>query len=215
MKRIAAYLLGMIVLSLLALAILMTPAQAQVTDNPITKPPSQWSGRVMNVDLSNAKGCMGGWVRPDRYRDWIAEYAFVDMSRLTDAQRTAVQAGISAEDIAGLVKLRTVNAYTDGKMDPALVPCRDKLRATLPPAPWVVAPYSTGKRPAYLLNADKTRGVQSGYADTTITLDGKTVPMWCKCTTRSVETTTSTYCSWATAKETVSTERVTLCREVK
>lgn len=192
-------------------ALLFGKAEAQVTDKPITTSPMTWAGRVVDVTPAPFRACVAGWTRDtDRYGDWLLAVAFVDYSRMTATQIAAHAAAFGNGDLAALSALHTVNV---SRSDPAVAPCIAKLTA---PAPvWQVASLASGKRPAYLLGADGKRGAQSGTADVKLSTGE---PMPCNCKVRSVETTTSTYCTWMMARQTVEpTEptRVTLCRENK
>src|SRR6185503_6862197 len=110
--------------------------------------------------------------------------------------------------VATLVGERNLNIhYVDAfappgvvfiKIDPVAEPCY--LATKAPPAPWVVAPITSGKRPAYLINPDGTRGKQQGTADVMLVGTAGPVPMWCQCgdSKRRIVTSSSTYCPWAT-----------------
>lgn len=210
MKALTRFLLGMIVLSILGMAGVMLfaqPARSQVTDLPVRSYPP--SDAVMSVDLFSGRACVAWWKRSeDRYGDYVLSRAAVDGTMLLAQARAEVEAGINARDLIALNKARTHN-LSDLFM--ALQPCLDKLPA--PPRAWIVAPIASGERPAYILNPDGTRGPQNGYVPTTLAGE----PHTCYCKTRSVETTSSTYCLPAQWKQTQESEqvRVTLCREVK
>lgn len=216
MKRLTAYLLGM---AALALVMLLAPlAQAQsVTDKPITTWPDDWTGVVWSIDLAGQAGCIAGWgAAPDRYSSPPLQIAFARMpaapQELSDA--------ISAKSHSRLAAARTVNlraADANGVMriHPAAQPCYAKLE--VPAAAWVVAKSTTGKRPAYLLNADGTLGKQAGTVDVKVTGNGKTVDNRCNCRVRAQQTT-STYCmpAWFSFPSTEAAPMpdrvVTLCR---
>ena len=225
MRRITFRLLGFAVLLLLACAALIgRPALAQVTDQPITSWPTDWTGVVSVVSVNDKTGCVAGWAPAiDKYSERRLQLALVDGARLTGAGQANVSAGISATSPAQLAAARNVNVHgidpTTGVrvIDAVARPCYDKLQA--PPPPWIVSPISSGKRATYLLNADGTRGKQVGYALLTITGDsGNTGPNWCECSAaRSKETTSSTYCKpamWMPSASAVSPDAVvvTLCR---
>lgn len=182
----------------LFLFLLAFSAQAQVTDPPIlTMPPAD---AVYDIRLKEGMGCVAWWEKDtDPYGDYHLVRAALDVKQLPAVG--LIQNALNTRDIPALVKARTVDAAA---LDAVYEPCKQKLSA--PPLRWIVAPTTTGKRPAFPLKADGTRGAQQGTADTTIS--GK--PMWCNCHVRSIETTSSTYCAWATAAS-----LVTLCREVK
>jgi len=200
----------MFVLLCLFIGTVSIRAQAQgVTDKPITSMPQTWTGVVVDVTASPFSACVAGWERSqDKYGPYLLRKAFVDCGRLNASQCAAATRAAAAGDLAAMAVLRTSNAAAD----PALQRCLDKLEA--PPPTWVVAPIASGKRPAYLLNEDGSRGRQLGTADTML----EATPMWCNCRVRSIETTSSTYCSWATARQTFDVgepKRVTLCRATK
>lgn len=205
MNTMIRLLIAAAVIGLAGAMLFPRTAHGQVTDPPITNPLA-WVGRV--VDVQAARACVAGWRRDtDRYGDYIRAMAFVDFSRLTATQIAAISAAFSNNDLAALATLRTVNV----RDDPAVAPCLAKLNT--PPPTWVVASISSGKRPAYLLGADGKRAAQSGTADVKLP-NGE--PMPCRCKTRSVETTSSTYCSWMMADQEIGGQkRVTLCRENK
>lgn len=209
MKPIAKVVLALLAAAFVAVAfgvLFPSPARAQaVTDAPIMALPATLEGAALDVDIANQRACAAWWVRDaDRYGDWHVASAFCSGAACTAALDALGKPGA----LATLTAMRTVNITAAD-----VRPCIDKL--PVPPAAWIVAPISTGKRPAYLLKADGTRGAQSGYADTTLSGNGNTVPMWCNCRVRSVETTSSTYCTWATARQISDPSepvRVALCR---
>lgn len=185
-------------------------AQTQpLPDKPISISPQLWTGRVVDVQAQPFRACMAGYHRAaDPYGDWLRAVAWVDFARLTQAQIAAIGAAFAAADLAALTALRTV--IVDGDKDQAAAPCLAKL-GPMPPPVWRVAALASGKRPAYTLGADGKRGAQSGTAD--VLIEGQ--PMPCNCKVRSVETTSSTYCAWLTARQTFDAAepvRVTLCR---
>jgi hypothetical protein len=186
---------------------------AQVTDKPITKQPP--ADAVIDMQIRVGKGCAVWWERDgDRYGDYHLAKSALDVSQLVSVD--AVQAALNKRDVAALTTERTKNVKD---LADVLQPCMDKLEAPAQGAAWIVAPITSGKRPAYVLNSDGTRGAQQDTADTTISVDGKTGAMWCNCRVRSKETTSSTYCEWAMspARPPVSlpVKLVTLCRENK
>jgi hypothetical protein len=208
LQRLAAIIVALALFGLIATALFGHPrADAQAA---IITHPTKWANVVTHVQVAPTRACIAGWERDtDRFGDWLLRRAFVDFGRLDLIQQAAIASAISAGDLAALAAMRTV-PVTD--TDPAMAPCMAKL--IIPPPVWIVAPLTSGKRPAYLLNADKTRGAQSGTADTLI--EGQQMP--CDCKTRSVETTTSTYCDWMTRRLTFDAAepvRVALCREAK
>ena len=219
-RQVVAYLVAMVVLACLGLVGAMlfhTPARAQVGDRQITTWITSWSGTVMDGSLNDKRGCVAGWgSAPDAWRDPRLQTAFAHGERLTGEGQREVSAGVTDASLARLAAARTHPVrLADGSWDPALQPCIDKLQA--PAAQWIVAPIASGQRPAYLLNADGTRGKQAGAVATTITGNGQTGPMWCDCRVRSVEATSSTYCPAAIDKQPVGAVpapvRVTLCRK--
>lgn len=188
-----------------------TPAHAQapaVTDPPILAMPATLDGVALSVDMAQQRACAAWWVRDDdKYGDWHIASAYCAGAVCT----AALDALTKPDALPALTKMRTANVT---RAD--VQPCLDKIGAP-PPAAWIVAPIASGQRPAYLLNADGTRGQRSGSAPTTLRpSDGSApVPMWCNCRVRSVETTSSTYCAWATMRETADPAeptRVALCR---
>jgi hypothetical protein len=184
-----------IIASLLLLAALT--ASAQVTDTPITSWPTAWRGVVTSGTVNPPTGCIAGWSRPaDRYADWQMSVAFVDGAQLAADAPAAIASAVAAQNLGALNALRTADVGQNAR------PCTDKLGPR--PLAWYVSPLASGKRRAYTLLPDGTRGAVSGIV-LTLT-DGAATR--CNCLVRSVETTTSTYCA---VKTDVVPDRVTLC----
>lgn len=175
-------------------------ARAQVTDLPILDFPNLATIAV-DMDLVAAKGCAAWWARDrDPYGDWHVNSAFCQ----------GAACNVAGTDLAAMAKARTRNVEAED-----IRPCMAKL-GPIPPPAWIVAPITSGQRPAYILNPDGTRGAKSGVALVTLALGDTSGPMWCNCRVRSVETTSSTYCTWAMASiEDPTTTRVTLCKATK
>jgi hypothetical protein len=234
MKGLRAYLFGMLLLAALQCFVIL-PARAQVTDAPILRI-APVDRMVVDVDLRAGRHCSVWWERDaDRFGGYHLVVAAVDTQLLTNSAVEVLQAAIRARDLATLTKARThsvkdleaalrpcvPNWWAPGL--PSLEPARqrqlDAIAAVAPPPAWIVAPITSGKRPAYVLKPDGTRGAQSGYIDTTITGNGKTAANWCRCDRmRSKETTSSTYCApvWVEPPATESEPArrvVTLCRK--
>jgi hypothetical protein len=213
MKRLTAYLFGM---ALLAFLMLVAPlAKAQVPDKPITVWPTEWTGPVIHATPTSA--CIAGWRRgtKDRFEPYYLQKAVLDCSKLSPEVCTRIIAGISSGSLAQLAAERTVSLRDPfpADTDPAMQPCMDKLQP--PPKTWVVAPDADGFRPAYCLDpVTKKRGAVCGQAPTVFEGGQMTCFPW----VRSVETTTSIYGTWPTAKAGFDPQepvRVTLCRELK
>lgn len=222
--------LAFVGLVLTGLYLAMPKARAQVQGLPVLAMPG--ADAFYDLDIRTLKGCAGYWVRDtDRFGDYRLQVAALDLSGADDSLKQTFSAALPTGDLVTLTKLRNREIRD---MAVAL-PCRNGatrddgtvIAAVQPPAKWaawIVAPATAGKRPAYVLNADGTRGKQSGYAETTISGNGKTMPMWCNAKVRSVEATSSVYATWATARQTFTDPdagdaaepvRVTLCKEVK
>lgn len=214
-------MLGMFLLALVACVVLLSKAHAQVRwptdpvappsvlEPPIQKLPANLLDVVWNVD-ADWKVCIAWFAREDdRFGDYELQKAALDVPALVASELAIAKKAISERDLPALIKLRNLR-MDSGQMIVAMLPCMAKLKA--PPSAWTVAPAASGIRAAFLLNHDYTRGPKSGTASTTI----KDQPMWCNCKIRSVETTSSNYCTWATAREAPADPvRVTLCRESK
>jgi hypothetical protein len=219
MKDRLATLVCLAVSALVALIISLAPtvAYGQVADKPITSWPDAWTGVVLEVSMNDKTGCIAGWApAPDKYSERRLQIALVDGARLAGVNQAQISSGLSAQSAAQLSAARNVDVRVPDPVtglptiDPIAKPCYDKLQA--PPAPWVVAPTTSGRRPVYTMNADGTRGAQAGYVSTTVSGGGKTVQNWCECyIRRSKETTSSTYCQPAVAPN-VPMRVVTLCR---
>lgn len=193
---------------LVACLLFSAPALAQVTDAPVTTWPTAWRGVVTVATLNPPYGCIAGWTRStDRYSEWQSVSAFAD-GTLSPDSLAAIASAVATQNLGALNAMRTEDVGLATK------PCTDKLSPR--PLAWSVAPISSGRRPAYLLLPDGKRGAQSGTAGT-VNSDG--TPVRCWCLTRSVETTSSTYCAWQVfnAAPVAPTDpvRVTLCREAK
>ena len=208
MRRITAYLIGMALLSF------VMALKAQVQDKPITVWPTEWVGTVINVTTMG--GCIAGWKRgtKDRFEPYYLQQAAFDSSRLQGQQLQQITAGISSKNLALLASMRTISLRDQFPLndDGSMQPCMDKLQP--PPKPWTVAPDADGKRPAYCLNADGTKGPLCGEADTFMP---DNTPMPCQ-PWKARTGTTSIYATWPTAKQTFDPAervRVTLCRETK
>lgn len=204
-RTVLDLLLAAMLIGLIGAVVFGMPAHGQTADKMITVNPTQWTNRVIDVQPSPFRACVAGYHRgADRYGGWMVAVAWVDFARLTSAQIAAISAAAANGDLIALAGLRTVT--TGGADDAAAQPCRAKL---VPPPPvWRVATLASGQRPAYALGADGKRGAQAGTAPVLTTTGG---PTPCNCKIRSVETTSSTYCAWASAPP----DRVTLCREAK
>jgi hypothetical protein len=214
-KRIAVYLLGMVALSILGCLGIMFQAKAQVLDRPITIWPTEWTGTVIHVTTMG--GCVAGWKRgtKDRFEPYYLVRSVLDVSRLTGQQLQQITEGISTQNLTFLASMRTISLKDQfpANNDPAMQPCIDKLQP--PPKTWVVAPDADGFRPAYCLDpVTKRRGAVCGQAPTVFEGGQMTCYPWI----RSVETTSSIYGTWPTAKNSFDPSepiRVTLCREIK
>jgi hypothetical protein len=216
MKRFARWLLGALALSgLLLLALFAGHAKAQVSDRPITVWPTEWTGTVIHVTTNG--GCVAGWKRgtKDRFEPYYLQQAALDVSRLHGQQLHTITQAISAQQLATLASMRTISLRDQfpANNDPAMQPCIDKLQP--PPKTWVVAPDADGFRPAYCLDpVTKKRGAVCGKAPTVFEGGQMSCYPW----VRSVETTSSVYGTWPTAKDGFDPQepvRVTLCREAK
>jgi hypothetical protein len=218
--RAALALIVALTVGMVGAVLFARQAHAQVTDAPITTMHTEWTGVVHHVTGTSA--CVAGWSVPsDKYSAHKLRIAFVDMTKLSAAGQLQMIDALNAGTPAVLAAMRTDNfrvADERGVMvvNPMARPCFDKLK---PPRPrWIVAPLESGKRPAYLLLADGTRGRQAGYVDTTITGNGRTAANACLCSLRSKETTSSTYCApaWFAPPSTEAAPIptvVTLCRQ--
>jgi hypothetical protein len=194
-KRIAAYLLGMVALSFLGSVIVLalaTQARAQLTDRPILHAYFDWKGSVLNISLRDKRGCAGGWVLPaDPFLDYEMVIADVDGGELSGAMQALVAEAINGRNHIELTKLRTRNVNRDAVH---VRPCVEALAGTMPPPRWIIAPSASGLRAAYALKEDGTRGAKVLDVPTTMVgLDGKVWPVPCAPRIRSKETTASVY----------------------
>jgi len=184
----------LIAAAILAVALLLfpRPASGQVADKPITSWPDQWTGVVYHV--TGMAACVAGWAPPaDKYGEPKLQIAFVDFAKMTAQRQQQMVDAINAGKTAELASMRNATfIVAPGQVNAMAKPCYDKLQP--PPARWVVADDADGKRPAYLLNADGTRGKQVGSIDLMVTGNGKTVRNRCDCRVRALSTTSSTWC---------------------
>jgi hypothetical protein len=204
-RAFAQGLLGALALvAALLLVLFASAAHAQVKDKPILALPTNPALVVIDINATEQKACAVWWERDtDPYGDWHLAKAFCE---------GVACVGVTT-DLPKMIANRTRDVTAAD-----VARCMAKLPHPPPPV-WTVAPSSTGKRPAYVLKPDGTRGAQSGYIDTTITGNGKTAANWCRCDRmRSKETTSSTYCApvWVEPPATESEPArrvVTLCRK--
>jgi hypothetical protein len=224
-----------LVLAVLAFVVgaLLSKANAQVTDTPVTARPAL-NKLVVEMD-SMGRMCAVWWARDsNRYGDYHLAAAVLDPTKVAASVRDALKAAIVAQDVAALTKMRTHDVRDlrealelcvpsdEPSVDPAVEAKRqrmlDALSRVLQPAAWIVSKSSSadGTNPAYCLKADGTRDTTKSCGRAASLVPGTTKPMWCDCLVRSVETTQTSYCSWPFARQTFDPnepQRVTRCTE--